>query len=60
MSVVSLDVEKGLISKILQDRDSSALSDLQLKPRFFNGENKNAYNFIVNSLKDTGDRKSVV
>lgn len=55
MSVVSLDVEKGLISKILQDRDSSALSDLQLKPRFFNGENKNAYNFIVNSLKDTGE-----
>lgn len=52
---MSFDVEKGVISKLLQERDISAIRDYQLKASHFEGENKNAFLFIEETIKATGE-----
>lgn len=50
-----IDIERGLISKILQERDVSILSDFKLKSGYFTGDNKTAFLYIQQMLAKTGD-----
>lgn len=49
------NIEKGFISKLLQTKDFSAVKDSQIKENYFNGEDKNAFLFIVDTFKTSGE-----
>ena len=51
---MSFDVERGLISKILELKDVSGLDDNNITVDFFTGNNRNAIQYIFNTLKTTG------
>lgn len=51
---MSFDVERGLISKILELKDLSGLDDNNITIDFFTGNNKNAMQFITKTFKSTG------
>lgn len=49
------DVESGFISKLLQERDFTAVKDAQIKTSYFTGESKNAFRFIYDTTISTGE-----
>lgn len=53
------DVEVGFISKLLQTKDILTVKDSQIKSNFFTGDNRPAYDYIYNSVMETGDVPSV-
>lgn len=56
---MSYDVEKGFISKLLQTKDIMSVKDYQIKPNYFSGENRLAYQFIYDTVLSTGEVPSV-
>lgn len=53
------DVEIGFISKYLETKDALLVKDMQIKRSFFSGDNKLAFDFILNHQKETGEIPSV-
>lgn len=49
------NIERGLISKLLETKDISTVKDLQIKPFFFKGENRKAFKFINDTYLKTGE-----
>ena len=43
---MSLDVGRGLITKILETKDFVSVKEAQIKPSFLYGEDRRAFNFI--------------
>jgi len=56
---MSFDVEKGFISKLLQTKDILTIKDSQIKPSFFTGVNKSAFQFILDKVSSTGEVPTV-
>lgn len=56
---MSYDVEKSFISKLLQTKDIMSVKDNQIKPTYFSGENRLAYQFIYDTVLSTGEVPSV-
>lgn len=48
-------VERGFISKLLEEKDMKLLKDQQIKPSFFTGDNRRVFSFIQNQFKETGE-----
>ena len=48
-------VERGFISKLLEDKDFKLLKEQQIQPYFLTGENRKVFKFIQDSLKSTGE-----
>ena len=53
------DVEVGLISKLLQTKDILTIKDSHIKSNFFTGDNRTAFEFIYDTVMNTGDVPSV-
>ena len=49
------NVEKGFISKLLEEKDMKLLKDQQIKPSFFTGDNKRVFLYIQSVFKETGE-----
>jgi replicative DNA helicase len=49
------NVERGFISKLLEEKDMKLLKDQQIKPSFFTGDNRRVYSFIQNQFSSTGE-----
>lgn len=56
---MAYDVEKGFISKLLQTKDIMSVKDNQIKPNYFSGESRTAYQFIYDTVLSTGEVPSV-
>ena len=56
---MSYDVEKGFISKLLQTKDIMSVKDYQIKPNYFSGEGRLAYQFIYDTVLSTGEVPTV-
>ena len=56
---MSYDVEKGFISKLLQTKDIMSVKDYQIKPNYFSGESRLAYQFIYDTVLSTGEVPTV-
>lgn len=56
---MTYDVEKGFISKLLQTKDIMSVKDYQIKPTYFSGESRLAYQFIYDTVLSTGEVPSV-
>lgn len=56
---MSYDVEKSFISKLLQTKDIMSVKDNQIKPTYFSGESRLAYQFIYDTVLSTGEVPSV-
>lgn len=56
---MAYDVEKGFISKLLQTKDIISVKDYQIKPTYFSGEGRLAYQFIYDTVLSTGEVPSV-
>lgn len=56
---MSFDVERGFISKLLQTRDILPVKDSQIKASYFSGEARLAYQFIYDSVLNTGEVPTV-
>ncbi len=52
---MSFNVEVGLITKILETRDLMPVRENQIKLSFFQGDNRNAYQFILDQVSSTGE-----
>lgn len=57
--MANYDVEIGFISKYLETKDALLVKDMQIKRSFFSGDNKLAFDFILNHQKETGEIPSV-
>ena len=53
------DVEKGLISKLLETKDMNALQEKQISTMYFTGDNKRAFKFIQSYYSDKGEMPTV-
>lgn len=49
------NVEKGFISKLLEDKDMKLIKDQQIKSSFLTGENKRVFNFIQTQFRETSE-----
>ena len=49
------NVERGFMSKLVEDKDMKLLKDQQIKPSFLTGENRRVFSFIQTQFKDTGE-----
>lgn len=49
------DIERGLISKLLETKDIATVKDMQIKPFFFGGDNRKAFKFINDTYLKTGE-----
>lgn len=49
------NIEKGFISKLIEEKDMKLLKDQQIKPTFFTGDNRRVFKFISDTFKDTGE-----
>ncbi len=49
------NIERGLISKLLETKDITTIKDLQIKPFFFKGDNRKAFKFIHDCYLKTGE-----
>ena len=49
------DVERGLITKLLETKDMILVKDLQIKPYFFTGEHRKVFNFLSDHFMKTGE-----
>ena len=47
-------IEVGFISKLLETKDMTAVKDSQIKPFYFTGEHRKAYQFICDSFVADG------
>lgn len=56
---MAFDVERGFISKLLQTKDIMSVKDYQIKPTYFSGEGRLAYQFIYDTVLSTGEVPSV-
>ena len=56
---MKFDVERGLISKLLQTKDISIIKDSQIKQSFFTGDNYEVYQYIYETVLNTGEVPSV-
>lgn len=56
---MKFDVERGLISKLLQTKDISTIKDSQIKQSFFTGDNYEVYKYIYETVLSTGEVPSV-
>lgn len=56
---MAYDVEKGFISKLLQTKDIMSVKDNQIKPYYFSGESRLAYQFIYDTVLSTGEVPTV-
>lgn len=56
---MSLDVERGFISKLLETKDMMTVKDNQVKVSYFSGEHKSAYQFIYDTVLSTGEVPTV-
>lgn len=48
-------VERGFISKVLEDKNFKVLKDLQIQPFFLTGDNRRVFVFIADTFKETGE-----
>ena len=48
-------VERGFISKVLEDKNFKVLKDLQIQPFFLTGDNRRVFVFISDTFKETGE-----
>jgi replicative DNA helicase len=53
------NIERGLITKILSNRDATIVFEKKIKPEFFTGENRVAYRYILDIYKTTGEIPSI-
>ena len=53
------DVERGFISCLLGDKDIATVRDNRITPRFFTGDNRPAYKYILDMSIKTGDIPTV-
>lgn len=53
--VKSYSIERGFVSKLLQERDMKFLKDQQIKASFFTGEHRKVYSFIQKHFRETGE-----
>ena len=51
---MSFDAETGLISKLLETGDISTVNDSQINMSFFSGDNRTAFEYIYNTVMNTG------
>lgn len=56
---MSYDVERGFISKLLQTKDILSVKDNQIKPTYFTGESRLAYQYIYDTVLTTGEVPTV-
>lgn len=56
---MAYDVERGFISKLLQTKDIMSVKDNQIKPYYFSGEGRLAYQFIYDTVLSTGEVPTV-
>lgn len=56
---MSLDVERGFISKLLQSKDIMTVKDNQIKPVYFSGDARLAYQYIYDTVLNTGEVPTV-
>ena len=52
-------IEVGFISKLLETKDMTAVKDSQIKPFYFTGEHRKAYQFICDSFVADGEVPTV-
>jgi replicative DNA helicase len=53
------NIERGLISKILETKDIISVKDAQIKVSFFTGEHRRAFQYIYDSVIKTGEVPTV-
>lgn len=51
---MSINIEQGFISKLVQEKDLTIVKDLQIKNSFFSGDNKKVYLFVTEFFRDNG------
>lgn len=56
---MKFDVERGLISKLLQTKDINTVKDCQIKNNFFTGDSREVYNFIYDNVMNNGEVPTV-
>ena len=56
---MKFDVEVGFISKLLQTKDIITVKDSHIKSDFFTGDNRSAFEYIYDSVLETGEVPSV-
>ena len=56
---MKFDVEVGFISKLLQTKDILTVKDSHIKSDFFTGDNRSAFEYIHESVLETGEVPSV-
>ena len=56
---MKFDVELGFISKLLQTKDILTVKDSHIKSEFFTGDNRAAFDYIYESVMETGEVPSV-
>ena len=49
------DIERGLISKLIQTKDIMTVKDSQIKINFFSGESREVYEYVYNTVLEQGD-----
>lgn len=53
------DVEKGLISKLIETKDIRTINDYQIKTSFFTGANKRVFKYIQAHISENGTTPTV-
>lgn len=56
---MSFDVEACFISKLLQTKDIMTVKDNQIKPSYFTGDSRTAFQFIYDTVLNTGEVPTV-
>lgn len=51
----SYSVERGFISKLMEDKDFKTLKDQQINSTYLTGDNKRVFLYIQNQFKETGE-----
>lgn len=54
-----LNIERGFISKLLETKDMLAVKEMQIKPSYFMGEHRKAFQFIADSFLQNGEVPTV-
>lgn len=49
------NVERGFLSKLVEEKDMKLLKDQQIKPSFLTGDNRRVFTYIQNQFRDTGE-----
>ena len=56
---MSLKIERGFISRLLSDGSMTVARDNRITPSFFSGDDKNAYEYILNVSIRTGEMPTI-